>query len=74
MHHRTIDTQSQLVSQSLVHPSQWLAGAGAQTQPMPYSVRTLKPCQYGGVSRQATGEFPVTKELQDGPTVAPHAP
>ena len=44
-HHRAIDTQSQLISQSQVRPSQWLAGAGAQTQPMPYSVRTLKPCQ-----------------------------
>ena len=42
VHHGTIDTQSQLVSQSQVRPSQWLAGAGAQTQPMPCSVRTLK--------------------------------
>ena len=41
----TIDTLSQLVSQSQVRPSQWLVGAGAQTQPMPCSVRTLKPCQ-----------------------------
>ena len=41
----TIDTQSQLISQSQVRPSQWLVGAGAQTQPMPCSVRTLKPCQ-----------------------------
>ena len=45
-HHRTIDTQSQLISQSQVRPSQWLMGAGAQTQPMPCSVRTLKPCQW----------------------------
>ena len=42
---RTVDTQSQLISQSQVRPSQWLAGAWAQTQPMPCSVRTLKPCQ-----------------------------
>ena len=45
-HHRTIDTQSQLISQSQVRPSQWLMGAGAQTRPMPCSVRTLKPCQW----------------------------
>ena len=43
-HQKTIHTQSQLISQSQVRPSQWLAGAGAQTQPMPCSVRTLKPC------------------------------
>ena len=42
-----IDTQSQLISQSQVRPSEWLVGAGAQTQPMPCSVRTLKPCQQG---------------------------
>ena len=56
-HHRTMDTQSQLISQSQVCPSQWLAGAGAQIQPMPHSVRTLKPCQLGRVSRPATGKF-----------------
>ena len=43
-HHRTINIQSQIISQSQVQSSQWLAGAGAQTQPMPCSVRTLKPC------------------------------
>ena len=31
------------MSQSQVGPSQWVAGAGAETQPMPCSVRTLKP-------------------------------
>ena len=41
---------------------------------MPCSVRTLKPCQWGGVSRPATGEFLGTKELQGQPTVAPYAP
>ena len=41
---------------------------------MPCSVRTLKPCQWGGVSRPATGEFLRTKELQGQPTLAPHAP
>ena len=70
----TMDTQSQLISQSQVGPSQWLAGAGAQTQPMPCSVRTLKPCQWGRVSRPATGEFLETKWDQGQPTVAPHAP
>ena len=73
-HHTTIDTQSQLISQSQVRPSQSLAGAGAQTQPMPYSVRTLKPCQQGRVSCPATGEFLGTKGLQGQPPVAPYAP
>ena len=41
---------------------------------MPCSVRTLKPCQKGGVSRPATGEFLRTKELQGQLTVAPYAP
>ena len=70
----TIDTLSQLVSQSQVRPSQWLVGAGAQTQPMPCSVRTLKPCQKGEVSRPATGEFLGTKQLQGRLTVATYAP
>ena len=61
MHHRTIDTGSQLISQSQVRPSQWLVGAGAQTQPMPCSVRTLPK---GEVSHPATGEFLGTKQLQ----------
>ena len=39
-----MDTQSQLISESHVRPSQWLAGAGVQTQPMPCRVRTLKHC------------------------------
>ena len=69
-----MDTQSQLISKSQVRPSQWLAGAGAQTQPMPCSVRTLKPCQEGRVSRPATGEFLETKAIQGQPTVAPYAP
>ena len=73
-HHRTIDTQSQLISQSQVRPSQWLAGAGAQTQPMPCSVRTLKPCPWGRVFCPATGEFLGTQALQGQLTVAPHAP
>ena len=70
----TIDTQSQLISQSQAQPSQWLAGAGAQTQPIPCSIRTLKPCQQGRVSRPATGEFLGTKWLQGQPTLAPYAP
>ena len=41
---------------------------------MPCSVRTLKPCQKGGVFRPATGEFLGTKRLQGLPTVAPYAP
>ena len=41
---------------------------------MPYSVRTLKPCQLRRVSRPATGEFLQTKKLQGQPTVAPYAP
>ena len=41
---------------------------------MPYSVRTLKPCQWGWVSRPATGDFLNTKVLQGQPTVAPYAP
>ena len=41
---------------------------------MPYSVRTLKLCQYGRVSRPATGEFLGSKELEGQPTVAPYAP
>ena len=41
---------------------------------MPCSVRTLKPCQWGRVSRPATGEFLGTKWLQGQPTVDPHAP
>ena len=41
---------------------------------MPSSVRTLKPCQKGRVSRPATGKFLVTKGLQGQPTGAPHAP
>ena len=41
---------------------------------MPCSVRTLKPCQWGGVSRLATGEFLVTKLLHGQPTAAPYAP
>ena len=41
---------------------------------MPCSVRTLKPCQKGGVSRPATGGFLGTKELQGLQTVAPYAP
>ena len=41
---------------------------------MPCSVRTLKPCQYGGVSRPATVKFLETKALQGQPTVAPYAP
>ena len=73
-HHRTIVTQSQLISQSQVRPSQWLAGAGAQTQPMPCLVRTLKPCQWRRVSRPATGEKLVTKWVQGQPTIAPYAP
>ena len=40
---------------------------------MPYSVRTLKPCQWGRVSRPATGQFLGTKGLQVQLTVAPHA-
>ena len=70
----TIATQSQLMSQSQVRPSQWLAGAGAQTQPMPCSVRTLKPCQWGRVSRPSTGEFLETKGLQGQLTVVPMLP
>ena len=73
-HHRPVDTQSPLISQSQVRPSQWLAGAGAQTQPVPCSVRTLKPCQWGRVSRPATGEFPGPKWLQGQLTVASYAP
>ena len=41
---------------------------------MPCSVRTLKPCQKGGVSRPATGEFLVTQRLEGQPTVAACAP
>ena len=41
---------------------------------MPYSVRTLKPCQQGKVSRPATGEFLEIKGLQGQLTVAPSAP
>ena len=41
---------------------------------MPYSVRTLKPCLLGRVSRPATGEFLGTKVLQGQPMVAPYAP
>ena len=41
---------------------------------MPCSVRTLKPCQWGGEYRRATGEFLGTKVLGDPPTVAPYAP
>ena len=41
---------------------------------MPYSVRTLKPCQKGRVSRPATGEFLGTRVLQRQSTVASHAP
>ena len=41
---------------------------------MPYSVRTLKPCQWGRVSRPATGEFLGTKVLQVQRTVGFHAP
>ena len=41
---------------------------------MPYSVRTLKPCQEKGMFRPATGEFLRTKGLQGQPTVAPYAP
>ena len=41
---------------------------------MPCSVRTLKPCLKGGVSRPATGEFLRTKEFQGHPTVAPNVP
>ena len=41
---------------------------------MPCSVRTLKPCQWGGVSRPATGEFLGTKLLQGQLTIAPYAP
>ena len=73
MQHRTIDTQSQLISQSQVRPSQWLVRAGAQTQPMPCSVRTLKPCQWGRCPAQP-GEFLGTKGLQGQLTVAPYAP
>ena len=40
---------------------------------MPCSVRTLKPCLWGRVSRPATGEFLGTKGLQSQLTVAPHA-
>ena len=53
----TIDTQSQLISQSQIRPSQWLVGAGAQTQPMPCPVRTLKPCQWGGCPAQPQASF-----------------
>ena len=38
------------------------------------SVRTLKPCQWGGLSRPATGEFLQTKGHQGQPLVAPYAP
>ena len=41
---------------------------------MPCSVRTLKLCQQGRVSRPATGEFLGAKRLQGQPTVAPYAP
>ena len=41
---------------------------------MPCSVRTLKPCQWGRVSRPATGEFLGIKQLSGQLTVAPHAP
>ena len=41
---------------------------------MPCSVRTLKPCRKGGVSRPATSEFLETKMLQGLPTLAPSPP
>ena len=41
---------------------------------MPCSVRTLKPCQWGRVSRPATGEFLGTMGIQGEPTVTPYAP
>ena len=41
---------------------------------MPYSVRTLKPCRKGRVSRPARGKFLETKGFQGEPTVAPYAP
>ena len=41
---------------------------------MPCSVRTLKPCQWGGLFLPATGQFLKTKGRQGQPTVAPHAP
>ena len=50
-------TQSQLISHSQVRTFQWLAGAGAQTQPMPYSVRTMKPCQQGRCPAQPQASF-----------------
>ena len=69
----TIDTQFQTISQSQVRAPQWLARAGAQTQPMPCSIRTLKPCQWWRVSCPATGKFLGTKALEDQPTAAPYA-
>ena len=41
---------------------------------MPYSVRTLKLCRWGRVSRPARGEFLGTKVLQGQSTVAPYVP
>ena len=41
---------------------------------MPYSVRTLKLCRKGRVSRPARGEFLGTKGFQGQPTAAPYAP
>ena len=72
VHHRTTDTQSQLISQSQVRPFQWLVGAGAQTHPMLSPDPETLPI--GGVSRPAGGEFLGTKLLQGSPTVASYAP
>ena len=41
---------------------------------MPYSVRTLKPCHQGEVSRPIKSEFLKTKVLLGQLTVAPYAP
>ena len=73
-HHRTMDTESQVISHSQVRPFQWLAGEGAQTQPMPCPVRTLKPCRKGRLSRPATGEFLGAKVHHGQPTVVSYAP
>ena len=49
-HHRTIDTQSQLISGSQVRPSQWLAGAGGSntTHALPSPDPETLPIGEGG--------------------------
>ena len=73
-HHRTIDTQSQLISQS-EGPTLSVAGEGGGSNTT-HSLLSPDPetLPIGEVFCPATGEFMATKWLQGQPTVAPYAP